>query len=239
MRCPNCDQPTYFPSQPCSNCQFNGDPTLIEELDHIDWVLAEIDTWSKLGVTSFNRGLIQQRYTARQRELEIVLGLRLPPFTPEEARDAWPEFFQHEALRQKMAEWLAASLIDPSTTQTLVDQTTHRIDELLEQLEGHARPADSPTDADRLDTVNFILRAVDYLHQNQSFSAPTAETQILTPLLPEKEQLEINLGLRPAREPVSQQIGEATKGESIEQDKPAFSLTPAPPLPGSPTLPPP
>jgi hypothetical protein len=205
MRCPNCDQPTYYPPQPCPTCQFDGDPTLIEELGRIGWVLNEINTWwQTLGVKPYDLKLIQQKYIARQQELEIVLLLRLPPFTPEEARNAWPELFRREALLQKITEWLAAGLIKPTATQKMVDQATHQVDDLFEQLEGHPRPNYPQTDADRLDLTNFLLEAVDYLRQNQSFTTPATAAQILAPLLAEKEHLEIKLGLRPASKPASQ-----------------------------------
>src|SRR5512147_236801 len=124
MRCPNCDQPTFYPPEACPICHFSGDPLLIEELNRVDWILTEIDTWPTLGVRPHDCTLIRQNYTARQRELEITLGLRLPPFTPAEARAAWPQLFQREALQENMAEWLAAGLINPTSTQILVDQTT-------------------------------------------------------------------------------------------------------------------
>lgn len=240
MRCPNCDQPTYSPTEPCPICHFSGDPALIEELSHLDWVLTEIDTWPALGVRHHDRNLIQQKYVARQRELEITLGLRLPPFTSAEAQAAWPQLFQREALLEKMAEWLAAGLLNPTLTQTIVDQTTGQVNDLLEQLEGHPRPAYPQTAADRLGITNFLLEAVNHLRQNQSFSNPATETQILTPLLSEKEELEIRLGLRPTGEPARQQPSEAARQESlqsaaIEPEQSVSDLSPAPLLPRSST----
>ncbi len=241
MRCPNCDQPTYQPSQPCPQCHFSGDPALVEELARIDWLLTEIDHWQALGVRLHDRLLIQQKYIARQRKVEIALGLRLPLFTAEEAQKAWPELFQREALLQKMGEWLAAGLIHPVTTQTIVDQTKQQIDELLEQLEGHSRPTYPQTDAERLELVHFLLEAIDYLGQNNSFATPTAEAQIRAPLLAEKEQLEISLGLRPAlevvpqpiSEPISQQIAEVAPeaNTSVPVSAPASRRLPASPAP--------
>lgn len=210
MRCPNCDQPAYQPTQPCPECHFAGDPVLIEELARVDWVLTEIDTWQALGVRSYDRQLIQQKYGTRQRELEIALGLRLPPFTAEEAEAAWPELFQREALLQKMGEWLEAGRIHPTTTQTIVDQTQRQVDELLERLEEYPRPTYPQTDAERLELVNFLFDAVGYLHQNNSFATTTAETQIRAPLIAEKEQLEINLGFRPVPEVARQPVSEPT-----------------------------
>ncbi|HXV99798.1 MAG TPA: hypothetical protein VEC93_15380, partial [Anaerolineae bacterium] len=235
MRCPNCDHPTYYPPQPCLTCQFNGDPALIEELDHIEWILHEINTWwQTLGVKPYDLKLIQQKYITRQRELEIALGLRLPPFTPEEARNAWPELFQREALLQKIAAWLAAGLINPATTQKMVDQATQQVNDLLEQLEDHPRPIYPQTDTERLELINFLLKAADYLYQQHGFINSAAETQIRAPLLTEKEQLEIKLGFRPASEPAPQPISESAKRRSDEgaTEMPAATISPAPGLSG-------
>ncbi|MBE7552137.1 MAG: hypothetical protein HS126_13795 [Anaerolineales bacterium] len=238
MRCPNCDQPTYSPSEPCPICHFSGNPALIEELSHVDWLLTELNTWPALGVRHQDRNLMQQKYAARQHELEISLGLRLPPFTPAEAQAAWPQLFQREALLQNLSQWLAAGLVNPTLTQSIVDQTTGQVNDLLEQLEGHPRPAYPQTNADRLDMTNFLLEAVEHLRQNQSFSSPAAEAQILTPLVSKKEEVEIKLGLRPATELVSQQISEPPNNElpeslAVEQDHSAADLSPAP-LPPAP-----
>ncbi|MBE7473847.1 MAG: hypothetical protein DPW09_08760 [Anaerolineae bacterium] len=243
MPCPNCAQPTYDPLQPCPVCQFSGDPALIQELDRIEWLLAEIDTWwAGLGVRPYDLKLIRQKYITRLRELEIALKLRLPPFTPEEARRAWPELFHREALLQKIGEWLAAGLIDPSITQPLVDQTTRQVDDLLEQLEDYPRPDYPQTEADRLDLTNFLLEAAAYLRQNHSFTTPAAETQLLTPLQAEKDLLEINLGLRLAPEPISQPPSESVpdvllKSEPAQESESAPHISPAPPPPRSPAPP--
>ena len=218
MRCPNCNHPAFDPTESCPACQFNGDPTLLEEWNHIDWVLNEINSWQMLGVRPFDRQRVHLKYIARQRELEVKLGLRLPPFTKEEAHDAWPELFQREALLKKMAEWLEAGFLKPETTQKMVEQASHQVDELLEQLEGHARLTYPQTDTDRLDLINFLLEAVDYLSQNQSFVTPEAKAQARSPLLAEKERLEIKLGLREesAEAPVSESIIQQT-GEPVSQ----------------------
>jgi hypothetical protein len=215
MHCPRCGQPTYHLAAPCSQCQFTGDPALIEELSHVDWVLDEIDDWQLLEAEA--RQLLEQEYIARQRELEIALGLRLPPFTQEEAGKAWPELIQRETLLHKMAGWLEAGLVDPAATQSVADQAGLQVDELSERLEDHARPTYPRTDAERLDLVQFLLEAIDYLSQNQGFTTPEAQEQVLGPLLREKERLEIRLGLRPmpAPEPPPPEVPEHAEGPEV------------------------
>lgn len=234
MRCPNCDDPTFEPGEPCPACQFNGDPAQIEELAHVEWILSEIDGWQKFEIGFQHRQTLRQEYIARQRELEISLGLRLPPFTEDEAREAWPELRQRETLLQKMAEWLEAGLTAPVPAQRVVEQARQQVDELLEQLEGHPRPTYPKTDADRLNITNFLLEAVDYLSQNEGFVSPAAEIRVRAPLLAEKENLEIKLGLRPGleleKEPAGQVISqpESQKVEALSVAQPSTTPIHAP-----------
>jgi len=88
MRCPSCDQPNYNPSEPCPNCQFSGDPALIEELAHLDWMLTEIDSWPSPDVPAEVRQQIRKRYAARQREridAQKATEIRRPGRIPEDA----------------------------------------------------------------------------------------------------------------------------------------------------------
>ncbi len=251
MRCPKCEQSTYQPGEPCPNCQFSGDPALIEELAHIEWVLSEIETWRTLLVEEADRQrvwlkftageresvveLIEQKYTSRRRELELALGLRLPAFSEAEAEEAWPDLIQRELLLEKVAEWLAKGLINPVATQTMVDEARRQVDELQEQLEGHPRPPYPETDRQRLEIVNFLLEAVNYLRQHNGLSTPQAELQILSPLLTEKENLEVKLGLRPAPEPINQAAAQPIREQrdvSREvSDKQVTDVPPAHPSP--------
>ncbi len=201
MRCPKCDHPAYQPFEPCPNCAFSGDPGLLEELGRVNWLLDEIDNWGNLGLSQADRQRLHQSYLARRRELEVALGLRLPPFTEAEAQAAWPDLFQREILLAEVATWIQTGYVDPAAAQTLLAQARRQIDELVEQLAGHARPTYPATDTDRLDLTDFLLEAVDYLRQNDCFTTPNAAAQILPPLLAQKEQLEIKLGLRPAAQP--------------------------------------
>jgi hypothetical protein len=117
MRCVSCDEPIYRLDEPCPHCQFKGDPALVEELTQVNWMLGEIANWQTL--TAAARHKITQTYTARQRELEVKLGLRLSPFSDEEARKAWPELFRREALLQQTSEWLQAGLVTPAAASAL------------------------------------------------------------------------------------------------------------------------
>jgi len=201
MRCLSCDQPIANLNEPCPHCQFQGDPALIEELSHVNWLMAQLDSLTTLGDAP--RQVLQQTYAQRQRELEAQLGLRLPPFTQERALLAWPQLINRELLLERLGGWLAAGLTDPAATQPLVDETREQADELLEQLEGHARPDYPARDSERLEQTNFVLQAVDRLKQQRGFVSAKAEVQVHAPLLEAQAQLEIALGLRPSVTPAA------------------------------------
>jgi hypothetical protein len=238
MRCPSCDQPNYLPSEPCPGCQFSGDPALIEELAHVDWILHEIDAWSTLGVREGPRQHIREKYLLRQRKLEIALELRLPPFTRSQAHQAWPELFRHQALTQWLDRSVDAGLLDRTASQAFRDRIRDHADELSERLEGHPRPDRPQTDAERLDTIAFLLESVDELSQSGCFATPQAEAEAQGPLVDEKEQLEIKLGLRPApapeelAEPAPEVVTSAPGAETAATAEPTV-----PPVPPSPPVP--
>ncbi|MBN1995808.1 MAG: hypothetical protein JW953_24190 [Anaerolineae bacterium] len=237
MRCPKCDDPTYTPSKPCPNCQFAGDEGFVEELAHVKWMLGESNRWRTLGIRFQDQEIIQREYLARQRNLEVKLGLRLPPFTEEEAQEAWPELFQREALLQKMAEWSAANFFKSGATQKMVRQASQQREELLEQLAGHPRPTYPQTNADRLDVTQFLLEAVNYLSQNQCFINTEAEAKVRAPLLAEKDELETKLGLRSPGEVAAEQV-EATSSAEVDATQQAESVSgPASPGPSASSLP--
>ncbi|HEX9924611.1 MAG TPA: hypothetical protein VGD99_18280, partial [Anaerolineae bacterium] len=173
-------------------------------------------------VTAYNQQLVEKQYTSRQRELEVTLGLRLPPFNQAEARAAWPDLIQREILLEKVGDWLEAGLIRPIVTRTMVEQARSQVDDLREQLEGYARPNFPRTDSERLDTINFLLEAVTYVRQRQGFTSPEAEQKILPSLLEEQEQLEIKLDLRPA---VSEQPAGPPRPKSPAHRPPAVPVT--------------
>ena len=99
MRCVKCDEPIPALDKPCPHCQFHGDPALVEELDHVNWLLGQIDALNKLGIANVR---LAQFYRARRHELEIQLGLRLPALTPGQARQMYTALVQHDALLRRI-----------------------------------------------------------------------------------------------------------------------------------------
>ncbi len=228
MRCISCDEPIFSLAEPCPHCQFKGDPALIEELAHVNWLLDELVRWTTIS-GEIRHGL-RQKYTARQRELEIELGLRLSPFTRDQARQAWPDLFHRQALLEKMGEWREAGWLDSAAAQPLVDQLSDQVDDLLEQLEGHTRPDYPQTDTQRLALSDFLLQAMDSLSQPGGFVSPEAEKAARAPVIAAKEKSEIALGVRKAvaPEPTVEQPSARPAVQAPAQPPP---MPPAPHLP--------
>ncbi len=222
MNCPNCDKPNYSPNQPCPDCQFRGDPTFIEELLHIDWLLDELETWA-----DFNLGTIEQKYSHRQQELEVTLKLRLPLFSEAEAHDAWPKLFQRELLLQKLTEWQQVNLIAPSAIELLLKRTQEQITELAERLSDQARP---PTpDPESPEMLNFLQEAVTYLHKNHCFTSVAAKGQVSASLLTKENQQKIAHEIKLQEAKKIEPSTASTPPPIPETPKPTPSPTPRPP----------
>ena len=185
MNCPKCNQPDYRPGTTCVQCHFNADPGKIEELGRIRWVLTEIDSWARAAIPADSQTRLRQEYQTRQRDLEIELGLRLPLYTNAEAQQAWPELARHEALLEKLGQWLQDGLLKPEVSAPIVAQYHAQTEEYIE----------------RLETVNYILGVAKQLKDVRGFSTAEAEETALAALADEREELEIKLGLRPQPEP--------------------------------------
>ena len=223
MRCPSCNYDAYYPFRACPHCNFRGEPALVEELAHITWLLQESTAWPEPVEAKLKD--IRQKYAARQYELELSLGLRLPRFSAAEAQAAWSDLVQAETLLQHLARWQAARLISLTHTQTMVDRLEAQTAELRQRLEGHSRPRYPETPAEALNQVNFLLEAVAELRQADGFTSTAKQEQITRPLAAEKERLELELGIRSLPEPV-----EAEETEIEAAPQPAVEVEPGIPV---------
>jgi hypothetical protein len=120
MRCVKCGEPIRSLDEPCPHCQFRGDPALIEELGYIKWLLGQIDSLNKIGIPNVR---LAEFYRARQRELEIQLGFRLPALTPDQVWQTQAALVQREAILRKIDEWLAVGLINRDAIQPILAET--------------------------------------------------------------------------------------------------------------------
>ncbi|MBI5033513.1 MAG: hypothetical protein HZB51_23575 [Chloroflexi bacterium] len=228
MRCVKCDEPIRNLNEPCAHCHFQGDPALGEELLHVKWLLGQVETLNRLGIRTVR---IVQHYTARQRELEIQLGLRLASLTPAQLREMQTALAHHTALLHQLDAWLAIGWLTREAVQPIIAETNGEIRELQRQLEGHARSTWVRTDSNRLAVVEFLLTAVERIGKVNGFASTEVETSARATLLAEKEKLEIKLGLRkPQPIPVSR------PPEKIAVPSPE-AVPPQPPAPREPQLP--
>jgi hypothetical protein len=115
---------------------------------------------------------------------QVVLGSRLPSFTPEEAEKAWIELAHLETLFEKVDEWRNAGYfkkemeaLDPVKTQRA------RADELRQRLEEYQRPELRQADTDRLKMVDFLLDTIDLLASRQCFRSKTEIEKVVAPII--------------------------------------------------------
>ncbi len=113
MQCLRCGRDGWTPSAPCPDCGFSGLSEATEELTHIRYLLAELEKWEWSDVPRMVRERLRARYVRRARELEVALGLRSPPPTPEEAREIFQELAHLEELRRSLRRWEGRGWIRP------------------------------------------------------------------------------------------------------------------------------
>ena len=170
---------------------------------------------------------LKELYTARLKETQIALGLRLRSFTPEEAEKAWAELARLEALFDKVDEWRNAGYFISDARDPVKTQRAHA-DELRQRLEGYQRPDSPQTDQTRLITLNFLLDNIDLLDSKQWFKLNSEKENIAAPLKAERQELQIRLGLISAPKPA-----EPAPVESVPEIKPVVVESAPPPKPMS------
>ncbi len=199
MRCPNCDYEGLRPPIPCPDCRFSGDPALVEELAHISYLLTELQGWPDLPPGVAER--LRSQYRRRGKELEIALGLRLPPLSGAAAQEAWQEINRLEALLAALAAWVRHGWAQPPAAQELQQETQQRIRALRERLaDGPPAPA-FDTSADRLARLRFMRQSLDDLRARDGLTSEAAHAAAAASLEANIEAVEIALGLRPRPAP--------------------------------------
>jgi hypothetical protein len=197
LKCPRCGDEKLVPPDPCPNCSFSGPPVQIEELGHVRYLLKELAGWQDLGQTARDR--LRARYLRRQRQLEIELGLRPPPLSPEEARDAAKEILRLQQLVRLLNQWHVQDWIEPGAADDLATRTHERISEVRARL---AEP-DTPRDtiairpSERVALLRSLRDEADRLRQEGGYVNEEAYQAAVADLEKQAEQMEIRLGLRP------------------------------------------
>ena len=192
MRCVKCDEPIARFDEPCSHCQFHGNVALVEELEHVRWLLSQVDVLNKLGIRTLR---LSQHYTARQREIEIQLGLRLAKLTPAQARGMYLSLVQHTTLLERIDTWLVADWLNRENIQPILAETRDQIRDLRRQL-ADTPPASALTNAERITLIDFLLQAIERIDAQNGFASADTKEHAHAALIAEKEKLEIKLGLR-------------------------------------------
>jgi len=206
LKCPRCGYDELIPPAPCPECDFTGSLSQIEELAHVRYLLGELAGWQELSSVAKER--LQKRYFQQQRELEIDLGLRLPPLTLEEAHHAAREKLRLQQLLYLLPHWEAHGWIKPAIADALAAHSRERIEEFRVRLTEPDAPSvlfalDDPVD--RVDLLKSLHDELDRLHQEDAWLSETAHQSAVADLDERVEQLEIRLGLRrpPKKKPVS------------------------------------
>src|SRR5215211_973135 len=157
MQCPRCNHAGFVATGTCPRCGFHGDSDQMEELSRLEWLLGEMDRWVGLGLLKNNPERLQKHYLTRRQRLQIALGLYYPPLQSSEAQKAWIELRQYERLFYAIENWFAAGYLKTGFLPTYYA----RLMELRARLSGYQGPAYPGTDRERLEEVDFLLRAAE------------------------------------------------------------------------------
>jgi hypothetical protein len=231
VQCPRCGHEGLIDGTTCASCGFSGDLDLLEELSHVKYLLQELKRWRELAPLVKSR--LTAHYRGRLEELEELLDVRLPPLSPEEARQMAWELAWLEALIEKMSRWAQRGWIKPEPAGSLIEQSSHRAEELRQRLAASPEVAvpqfDQPEDG--LKVLNSVAEAVAGLHTQGSLVDENAHTAIVAELATQRRELEweIDPSLRPVEEPVAPSPAEAEPGR-VEARAEAPARRPREPL---------
>ncbi len=219
MNCPKCDSPEFDPTVACPNCQFQGDSAQLVNLDHLNWLLAEMKNWD----ATMRVGAVTQKYQSQKERLEVDLGLRLPPFSQSEAETAWVELFQREALQTQLQAWQSDDWLHFNSWQAFRSAQADQIQQLKDRLAHHQRPPRPQEKTFQLAVLNFMVGALTAWEQPDLFVSPMQRRMALNSLQGKIDTLELALGLR-----LPPALAEESKIEKTPEPQPAPRTTPRP-----------
>ncbi len=195
MRCPQCGHEHLHPPAPCPDCGFTGDAARLEELAHVAYLLAELDSWGGLP-----RGMVERlraRYTQRRDELEVALGLRPRPLAPDEVRPAWQEVRCLDVLLARLPAWTEKGWVRPEAAQALIARSQKRRQDLHARLTATPRALALEPAPDALAQLRYLRRTLDDLHGRGDLTDEAAYAAALA----EIAAVEDKLGQRPRPAP--------------------------------------
>jgi hypothetical protein len=187
MQCPKCERENFDRGKPCAGCGFRGDESKLEELAHLQWLVAQIDRWEALDIDASAVTKLREVYNAYLKDMEVAMGLRPPSFAfdeVEKVQNAWAELAHLEELFDKVEAWRAAGYfkIEMDGQDPVRMQRAHA-ETLRKRLEEHPRPAPKQTDPDRLKTVSFLLDQIDLLASRGWFKSKREIEKAVKPIM--------------------------------------------------------
>jgi hypothetical protein len=183
MQCPKCQREKFNVEKPCAGCGFHGRATQLEELGHLQWLLDQLEEWETFDIDASAVSKLREIHTARLREMQVELSLRLPGFTPEKVEKAWRELAHLETLFEKVDEWRAAGYFSPDMSGDPVRSQRALAEELRQRLDEYQRPALPQREPDRLKTVSFLMDQIDLLSARGWFKSKKEIEQVVAPLM--------------------------------------------------------
>jgi len=198
LKCPRCGCEEFVPLDPCPDYSFSGPLSQLEELGHIQYLVKELAQWQELAQTARDR--LRARYLRQQRRLEVELGLRPPPLSQEEARDAVREILRLQMLLHlSIDQWRVSGWIKPDADEALATRTHERIAELRTRLSDPDTPQVPMTvrPHERVAMLKNLRGEIERLHQENGYVNEEAYQAAIASLDERVEHLEIKLGLRP------------------------------------------
>lgn len=204
MRCPRCNEEGYNPAQPCPACAFRGDPAMVETLNHIAWLLDEMEGWEPAPA----RESLQRRYTERLEQLKRDLGLSQPEPAPaapsalseEEIRPLWEQRHRLTLLLERVPYWQQQHYVSRGATNDWLRLIHIKAAELDQRLQGVPRPEVLDSNAEHHQDLTFLLETIAMLERNRAFLGNKAAI-VRASLLAEKSAPEMQPGLRAGPKP--------------------------------------
>lgn len=195
----------------------------MEELAHVRYLLGEIDSWTDLGANV--RVSVRARYQRRQRELEVQLGLRLPPLTAQEAQEANREVLYLSQELQLLEMWGERGWMSLEWTAKMRNLHRERIQDLRARLLEPGTPWVSTTvpPADRIAFLRELRQEVDTLQEAGVWVDEAAYADAAANLEERIEQTEIRYGMR--RRPTKKKTPAKPSAPALASAKPREPLT--------------
>ncbi len=162
MRCPKCGHDGFTALSPCPACAFQGDAGLLEQLGHLDYLLAELATWDH--VPAALREELRLRYGRRRRHVQADLGLRPPTLDAVSAGAARLRVLRLEALADTVPTWIRLAWLKPGVGEELLVRAQAERS-ALQDLLLDAPATEPPTLSERaLVRARFLVETIERLH---------------------------------------------------------------------------